>query len=57
LPSAREQAEEQLLKFGLVKPGDDIAVTFGMVLDQEPFQTNVLKLWTVRDHVGSPSSP
>jgi pyruvate kinase len=44
-----EQAEGRLLEHGLVKPGDGIAVTFGMVLDREPFQTNVLKLWKVRD--------
>ncbi len=43
-----EQAEQSLLEHGYVKPGDDIAVTFGMVLDREPFQTNVLKLWKVR---------
>ena len=44
-----EQAESRLLECGHVKPGDDIAVTFGMVLDKEPFQTNVLKLWKIRD--------
>ncbi len=43
-----EQAERSLLAHRLVKPGDDIAVTFGMVLDNERFQTNVLKLWKVR---------
>ena len=44
-----EQAEEELLKHGLVKPGEDIAVTFGMVIDREPFQTNILKLWKIRN--------
>jgi len=43
-----EQAEASLLAHDFVKPGDDIAVTFGIVLDEEPFQTNVLKLWKVR---------
>ena len=46
------QAERELLRYELVKPGDDIAITFGMVLDTEPFQTNILKLWKVRDAVG-----
>jgi pyruvate kinase len=50
-----DQAEEQLLKHELVKPGDSIAVTFGMVLDKEPFQTNVLKLWKVREG-GTPTA-
>ncbi len=44
-----EQAETELLKQGLVKPGDDIAVTFGMVIGNEPFQTNILKLWKIRN--------
>jgi pyruvate kinase len=43
-----EQAERSLLQHGLVKPGEDIAITFGVVLDQERFQTNILKLWKVR---------
>ena len=43
------QAETELLKHGLVKPGDDIAVTFGMVIGDEPFQTNILKLWKIRN--------
>ena len=42
-----EQAEKSLLEHKLVKPGDDIAVTFGQVLDNEKFQTNILKLWKV----------
>ncbi len=43
-----DQAEKSLLENNLVKPGDDIAVTFGIVIDQERFQTNMLKLWKVR---------
>ncbi len=43
-----KQAERELLRYKLVQPGDDIAITFGIVLDQEPFQTNILKLWKVR---------
>jgi len=43
------QAEAELLKHRLVKPGDDIAVTFGMVIGDEPFQTNILKLWKIRN--------
>ncbi|MGC4123226.1 MAG: pyruvate kinase [Myxococcales bacterium] len=43
-----EQAEKSLLERKLVKPGDDIAVSFGMVIADEKFQTNVLKLWKVR---------
>lgn len=46
--SVIEQAEGELLQKKLVKSGDTIAVTFGMVLDNEPFQTNMLKLWKVR---------
>ena len=42
------QAERELIVHGLVRPGDEIAVTFGMVLGDEPFQTNILKLWKVR---------
>jgi pyruvate kinase len=43
-----EQAERTLLSNKMVKPGDDIAITFGMRLGDEPFQTNVMKLWKVR---------
>jgi pyruvate kinase len=43
------QAERELLARNLVRPGDAIAVTFGMRLGNEPFQTNMLKLWKVRD--------
>jgi pyruvate kinase len=43
-----KQAERELLRHELVKVGDGIIVTFGMVLDGEPFQTNMMRLWTVR---------
>jgi len=43
-----EQAERELKLHGLAAPGDEAVITFGMVLDNEPFQTNVLKLWRVR---------
>jgi len=43
-----EQAEKELLRHQLVQPGDDIAITFGMVIGNEPFQTNMIKLWKVR---------
>jgi pyruvate kinase len=43
-----DQAERQMKLMGLVKTGDNIAITFGMVLDKEPFQTNIIKLWKVR---------
>ncbi len=53
-----EQAEGELLKRELVAPGDDIVVTFGMVIGDETFQTNMMKLWRVRHpqdiHEGSP---
>ena len=44
-----EQAEAVLLARLLVRPGDSIAVTFAMVMDEaEEFQTSVLKLHQVR---------
>ncbi len=43
-----EQAERKLLECKAVVPGDDIAITFGMTLGNEPFQTDMLKLWKVR---------
>ena len=43
-----EQAEKSLLEHGLVQKGDDIAITFGIVLGDEPFQTNIVNLWKVR---------
>jgi len=43
-----EQAERELLARGLVRPGDDIAVTFGMQDMNGPGRTDVLKLWRIR---------
>lgn len=48
-----EQAEHRLLKRGLVKAGDKIAVTFGIRLGGEPFQTNMLYLWNVRSDLAA----
>ena len=42
------QTERELLRHELAEPGDDIAITFGMVLAGEPFQTNVLKLYKLK---------
>lgn len=42
------QAERELKKRGIVSPGDDIAVTFGMQDMSGPGRTDVLKLWRVR---------
>ena len=39
-----EQTERELLLHKLAGPGDNIVITFGMVLGSEPFETNVLKL-------------
>lgn len=50
VPGVTEQAEEVLLREGFVKPGDSIAVTFCMKLDEgEAFGTNMLRLHTVRE--------
>jgi len=43
-----EQTERELLRHRLASPGDDIVLTFGMVLGDEPFQTNVLKLYKLK---------
>ncbi len=43
------QAETKLREHGLARPGDDIAVTFAMQIADEPFQTNMLKLWKVTE--------
>jgi pyruvate kinase len=43
-----EQAEKNLVRYGLARPGDDVVITFGMVLHGEPFQTNLLKLHKIR---------
>jgi pyruvate kinase len=39
-----EQTERELSRHKLAVPGDNIVITFGMVLGNEPFETNVLKL-------------
>jgi pyruvate kinase len=43
-----EQAERELCAHGMAKPGDDIIVTYGVVLWDEPFQTNMLTLHKIR---------
>ena len=48
------QAERALVERELVKAGDSIAVTFGMRLGNESFQTNMLKLWRVREDMSIP---
>ena len=57
LRSVVEQAEHELLAQKLVQPGDAIAITFGIPLDDEPFQTNMLKLWRVRGGVTGDTTP
>jgi pyruvate kinase len=42
------QTERELLRYKLAEPGDNVAITFGMVLAGEPFQTNVLKLYKLK---------
>jgi pyruvate kinase len=39
-----EQAEREICSHGMAKPGDDIIVTYGVVIRDEPFQTNMLTL-------------
>jgi pyruvate kinase len=41
--------EQTLVERGMAGPGDDIAVTFGMLEISGPGRTNVLTLWRVRD--------
>jgi len=43
-----EQAERELLSHKLAVAGDNVVVTFGMVLQGEPFQTNMLRLHKIR---------
>ena len=43
-----EQAERELCAHDMAKPGDDIIVTYGVVLKDEPFQTNMLTLHRIR---------
>ena len=40
--------EETVIEHGVAGPGDDIAVTFGMLEISGPGRTNVLTLWRVR---------
>ena len=51
------QAEQELVTHGLAHPGDDIAISFGMRLGGEPFQTNMLKLWKIREDPFAPLEP
>jgi pyruvate kinase len=44
-----EQAEQAVLQWGLARPGDDIAITFGTRDMSGPGRTDVLKLWRVRE--------
>jgi pyruvate kinase len=41
--------ERTVVERGVAGPGDDIAVTFGMLEISGPGRTNVLTLWRVRD--------
>jgi pyruvate kinase len=43
-----EQAERELCAHAMAKPGDDIIVTYGVALGDEPFQTNMLTLHRIR---------
>jgi pyruvate kinase len=43
-----EQTERELIHHKLAQPGDNVVITFGMVLGNEPFQTNVLKLYKLK---------
>lgn len=38
------QTEQELLRNQLAAAGDNVVITFGMVMGQEPFQTNMLRL-------------
>ncbi len=42
------QTERELLRHRLAQPGDNVVITFGVVLGNEPFQTNVLKLYKLK---------
>jgi len=43
-----EQTERQLLQHKLASPGDNVIITFAMVMGDEPFQTNILKLYKLK---------
>lgn len=38
------QTERELIRYHLARPGDNVVITFGMVIGNEPFQTNTLRL-------------
>jgi pyruvate kinase len=42
------QTERELVRHRLAKAGDNVVITFGMVLGNEPFQTNTLKLHQIK---------
>ena len=42
--SVVEQTARELLRHRLATPDDDIVITFGIAMNDEPFQTNMLKL-------------
>ncbi len=42
------QTERELHRHKLAEPGDNVVITFGMVMGGEPFQTNLLKLHRLR---------
>lgn len=44
-----EQSERELIRHKLAAPGDNVVITFGMALGDEPFQTDVLKLHKLKD--------
>jgi pyruvate kinase len=52
-----EQAEREMVRSGVVVAGDPVAITFGMRLGDEPFQTNMMKLWRIRENMGTPLTP
>jgi pyruvate kinase len=43
-----EQTERELVRQQLAQPGDNVVITFGMVLGNETFQTNMLKLCKIK---------
>jgi pyruvate kinase len=42
------QTERELLRHKLAQAGDDVVITFGMVVGNEPFQTNILRLHKIK---------
>ncbi|NOZ87000.1 MAG: pyruvate kinase [Deltaproteobacteria bacterium] len=43
----QQKAESKLIERGVVKPGDEIAMTFGFTNLDSPIQTTTLKLWRI----------